>query len=68
MLERNFDPGFYSKHFLKDLRIALDSAHAMHVELPMLTLSERLFAKMVNDGMGELGTQAIYLLYERGLA
>jgi hypothetical protein len=34
----------------------------------MLTLSERLFAKMVNDGMGELGTQAIYLLYERGLA
>ncbi|HOO01523.1 MAG TPA: NAD(P)-dependent oxidoreductase [Rectinema sp.] len=68
MLERNFDPGFYSKHFLKDLRIALDSAHAMHIELPMLALSERLFAKMVNDGMGELGTQAIYLLYERGLA
>jgi len=68
MLERNFDPGFYIKHFLKDLRIALDSAHAMHIELPMLALSERLFAKMVNDGMGELGTQAIYLLYERGLA
>ncbi len=68
MLERNFDPGFYIKHFLKDLRIALDSAHAMHIELPMLALSEKLFAKMVNEGMGELGTQAIYLLYERGLA
>ena len=68
MLERNFDPGFYIKHFLKDLRIALDSAHAMHIELPMLVLSEKLFAKMVNEGMGELGTQAIYLLYERGLA
>ena len=67
MLERNFDPGFYIKHFLKDLRIALDSAHAMHIELPMLALSEKLFAKMVNEGMGELGTQAIYLLYERGL-
>ncbi|OQB95538.1 MAG: 2-hydroxy-3-oxopropionate reductase [Spirochaetes bacterium ADurb.Bin110] len=68
MLQRNFDPGFYIKHFLKDLRIALDSAHAMHIELPMLALSEQLFAKMVNEGMGELGTQAIYLLYERGLA
>ena len=68
MLERNFDPGFYIKHFLNDLRIAFDSAHAMHIELPMLALSEKLFAKMVNEGMGELGTQAIYLLYERGLA
>jgi len=28
-----------------------------HIELPMLALSEKLFAKMVNDGMGELGTQ-----------
>jgi 3-hydroxyisobutyrate dehydrogenase len=68
MLRRDFDPGFYIKHFLKDLRIALEAAHVMHVELPMLALAEQLFAKMVSEGMGELGTQAIYLLYERGLA
>ena len=68
MLDGNFDPGFYIKHFLKDLRIALDSAHSMRVELPMLALAEQLFAKMVAEGMGDLSTHAIYLLYERGLA
>lgn len=68
MLSGNFDPGFYIKHYLKDLRIALDAAHEMKLELPMLALAERLYAKMVAEGMGELGTHAIYMLYERGLA
>jgi len=67
MLDGNFDPGFYIKHFLKDLRIALDAAHAMKIELPMVALAERLFAKLVAEGMGDLSTHAIYLLYERGL-
>lgn len=67
MLDGNFDPGFYIKHFLKDLRIALDAAHVMKIELPMVALAERLFAKLVAEGMGDLSTHAIYLLYERGL-
>ena len=67
MLDGNFDPGFYIKHFLKDLRIALDAAHAMKIELPMVALAERLFARLVAEGMGDLSTHAIYLLYERGL-
>lgn len=67
MLGGDFDPGFYIKHYLKDLRIALDSAHAMKIELPMLALAERLFAKLVAEGMGDFGTHAIYLLYEGGL-
>lgn len=67
MLDGNFDPGFYIKHFLKDLRIALDAAHGMKIELPMVALAERLFAKLVAEGMGDLSTHAIYLLYERGL-
>ncbi|MCX8013554.1 MAG: NAD(P)-dependent oxidoreductase, partial [Rectinema sp.] len=67
MLDGNFDPGFYVKHFLKDLRIALDAARSMRIELPMLALAERLFVKMVDSGMSELGTQALYLLYSRGM-
>ncbi len=67
MLSGSFDPGFYIKHYLKDLRIALDAAREMKIELPILALAERLYAKMVAEGMGELGTQAIYLLYEKGL-
>jgi 3-hydroxyisobutyrate dehydrogenase len=65
MLDGNFEPGFYVKHFLKDLRIALDSARGMKIDLPMLALAERLFETMQDEGFGEKGTQALYLLYER---
>ncbi len=68
MQDGNFNPGFYAKHFLKDLRIALDSAREMGISLPLLSLAESLFDRVVRDGMGELGTQALYILYERGLA
>lgn len=68
MLDGNFAPGFYSKHFLKDLRIALDAAREMKVNLPMLALAESLFEKVAAQGMADLGTQALYLLYERGQA
>lgn len=67
MLDGNFKPGFYVKHFLKDLRIALDSAKAMQLNLPTLALAEKLFARMSAEGMDDLGTQAIYLLYQKGL-
>jgi 3-hydroxyisobutyrate dehydrogenase len=67
MLDGNFAPGFYVKHFLKDLRIAVDSARAMNVRLPMLDLAESLFAALKDGGFGENGTHALYLLYERGL-
>jgi 3-hydroxyisobutyrate dehydrogenase len=67
MLDGNFAPGFYAKHFLKDLRIALDAARAMKANLPLLELAERLFAKVSEEGMGDLGTQALYKLYESGL-
>ena len=67
MLDGDFEPGFYVKHYLKDLRIALDSAKAMKLALPMLVSAERLFALLQDKGYGDRGTQAIYLLYELGL-
>jgi len=66
MLSGDFEPGFYSKHFLKDLRIALDSAKAMGLRLPLLTLAESLFVRMQEKGFGEKGTQALYRLYRDG--
>jgi len=66
MLSGDFEPGFYSKHFLKDLRIALDSAKAMGLRLPLLTMAEGLFARMQEQGFGEKGTQALYQLYRNG--
>jgi len=68
MLDGNFAPGFYVKHFLKDLRIALDSAKSMGVQLPMLALAENLYTRVSKEGMDDLGTQALYIIYEKGLA
>jgi len=67
MLDGNFEPGFYVKHYLKDLRIALESARELGADLPMLSLAESLFAKMVDRGYAEKGTQALYLLYKNGI-
>ena len=67
MLDGDFKPGFYVKHFLKDLRIAADAARKMKLNLPLLDLAEKLFTKVSAEGMGELGTQALYKLYENGL-
>lgn len=58
----DFAPGFAARHFLKDLRIALDEAHAAALDLPGLTLAERLYSRMVErDGRGELGTHGLLL-------
>jgi len=67
MLKGDFEPGFYTKHFLKDLRIALNSAIAMGINLPALAMAEGFFARMSDEGFAEKGTQALYLMYKRGL-
>lgn len=63
VLNGDFAPGFFVKHFVKDLRIALDEARAAGLRLPGLELAERLYAELLAGGGGELGTQAIWLLY-----
>ncbi|HET6352601.1 MAG TPA: NAD(P)-dependent oxidoreductase [Coriobacteriia bacterium] len=63
VLKGDFNPGFYVKHFVKDLRIALEAARAAGLELPALTLAEKLYARLSEAGGSELGTQALWLLY-----
>lgn len=59
----DFSAGFYVKHFVKDLRIALAEAESMRVALPGLELARRLYELLASKGGSELGTQAIWLLY-----
>ncbi len=63
VLSGDFAPGFYVKHFVKDLRIALAEAEAMRVALPGLELAKRLYEALASGGGSELGTQALWLLY-----
>lgn len=59
----DYAPGFYIKHFVKDMRIALEEAAKMGIDTPALGLSKSLFDKLMDGGQGDLGTQALYKLY-----
>lgn len=63
MLAGDFAPGFYTKHFLKDLRIALDEANSMGLELPGLQLASGFYEDLVAKGYGDKGTQVLYKRY-----
>lgn len=62
-LAGNFAPGFYVKHFLKDMRIALDSAAELKLDLPGLACAKRLYDQVAAHGWTDDGTQALYKLY-----
>ncbi len=64
MLAGNFDPGFYVKHFIKDMTIASDSAKEMGFDTPGLDLAKSLYEKLQAQGGGDLGTQGLFKLYE----
>ena len=59
----DFKPGFYAKHMLKDLRIALETAELMKLDLPGLACAKQLYERVVERGWQDLGTQALYRLY-----
>lgn len=64
MLKRDFEPGFYVEHFLKDLSIALEEARAMGLELPALKQAHAFYERAQTAGLGRKGTQALLLLLE----
>jgi 3-hydroxyisobutyrate dehydrogenase len=63
VLKGDFAPGFFIEHFLKDLRIALDEARSMGLELPTAAAAERTYAALAEAGHGRSGTQAIVHAY-----
>lgn len=63
ILSDDFAPGFYVKHFVKDLRIALESAEEAGAALPGLVLAKRLYELLSDAGGADCGTQALWLLY-----
>jgi 3-hydroxyisobutyrate dehydrogenase len=62
-LKNDFAPGFYVKHFLKDMRIAIESADEMGLDLPGLKLAKTLYDKLAAQGGEDDGTQALLKLY-----
>ncbi|MBM7570149.1 NAD(P)-dependent oxidoreductase [Aquibacillus albus] len=63
MNNNDFNPGFYIKHFIKDMEIAIDSAEEMGLDTPGLSLAKSLYDKLEANGDGDLGTQALFKLF-----
>ena len=65
ILGGDFAPGFLTKHFLKDLCIAVEAAQRMGLELPALGMAEELYRCVCEQPGGtELGTQALMSMYD----
>lgn len=62
-LSGDFEPGFYVKHILKDMKIALESAAELNLDLPGLALAKDLYERVVANGWQENGTQVLYRWY-----
>lgn len=65
ILARNFEPGFYVEHFIKDMGIALAEAEKMNLSLPGLGLAKQLYESVRALGFGRKGTQALMLALEK---
>ncbi|HJV46329.1 MAG TPA: NAD(P)-dependent oxidoreductase [Bacillota bacterium] len=65
MIGGDFEPGFYIKHFIKDMGIALESAKELGMMIPGLELAKSLYDELALLGDEERGTQALYKLYDK---
>jgi len=64
MLQRNFDPGFFVEHFVKDMGLALEESKRMGLALPGLALVHQLYQTVQQLGHGRSGTHALILALE----
>jgi 3-hydroxyisobutyrate dehydrogenase len=62
-LAGNYAPGFYVKHILKDLRLALECAAELKLDLPGLACAKKMYDLVAARGWEDCGTQALYRLY-----
>lgn len=62
ILDDNFLPGFYIKHFIKDMKIAQNEMSLKETQLEVLNTVLNMYQQLNED---ELGTQALIHYYEK---
>lgn len=62
-LANNFEPGFFLKHFIKDMSLADEEAKDVSAELTVLEDVLSMCSELEAEGMGDLGTQALIKHY-----
>ena len=66
MVQEDWAPGFFVKHFIKDMGIALEDAARMNLKLKGLELAKSFYEQVKDAGYSENGTQVL-LKVLRGL-
>lgn len=64
MIKGDFEPGFYVKHFIKDMGIALESCGNIGLKAHGLELAKNLYDELAASGGEDNGTQALYRNYK----
>lgn len=64
-LAGDFAPGFFIKHFIKDMSLAVEESTGFEQALPILEHVLSMYKELEDNGMGDLGTQSLSKYYER---
>ena len=64
MIKGDMEPGFFIKHFIKDMNIAAQSSRELGLETPGLDLTLSIYRRMAEKGWENKGTQALFKHFE----
>lgn len=63
MMQGDLNPGFFLKHFIKDMKIAVEEAGSRGLTFDILEETLSHYEDLQEDGKGDLGTQALITYY-----
>ncbi|MGD9605628.1 MAG: NAD(P)-dependent oxidoreductase [Bacilli bacterium] len=63
-LSGNMQPGFFIKHFIKDMKLAIQETENKKIDLKMLHTVLKMYEELAKDGKEDFGTQALVKFYE----
>lgn len=64
IVKEDYAPGFFMKHFIKDMKLALIEANMSGLDLGILSQALANCEELEAEGCGDLGTQALAKYYE----
>ena len=64
ILNGDFKPGFFTHHFIKDMKLALEECEKMDIKLPGLEAAYKIYNELEEEIRNTNGTQAISKWYK----
>lgn len=64
IVKEDYAPGFFMKHFIKDMKLALIESNMSGLDLGILSQTLANCEELEAEGFGDLGTQALAKYYE----